>query len=374
MRDLPSIMIAGGGIAGLAAAVALARKRRDIAVYERSAHFETAGAGLQASPNAVRALKAIGAWDAFAPHTYAPPAILIRDGPSGRLLKRIALGEVFIRRFGEPYRVAHRAHLHGALLETAKAVGGIALKTGSEVAGYRNDGRRIVALMEGGAEHAGAVLIGADGIRSRLRAQMLDDGPPASQGHTIYRALLPMPSHGELDSVSLWLSPGAHLVHYPVDGGKLLNVVAAIESGDPATAFRDGGDAIKSVLALVKDWTAWPAADRLPAPRWQDGRALLIGDAAHAALPYLAQGAAMALEDAALLGMLIDSADPEQAFAVFARERMARTARVAKESRAQGALYHQAGAARAARNAALMLMGEGMFLSRLAWLYGEAQR
>ena len=361
MRDLP-IIITGGGIAGLAAACALAKTGREIIVCERATKFETAGAGLQAGPNAVRALKKIGAWEAFAPSTCAPPAILIRDGLNGRILKRIDLGKSFEARFGEPYRVAHRAHLHGALEEVARSFGNVMIELGCDATGYENAGDTIAVSTQDRVFHA-SMLIGADGIRSNIRKAMLNDGPPTVHRQTIYRSLRPIPGDGDFACVELWLCPGAHLVHYPVDGGRLLNIGASVDGGGLHNAFAGCCSALQHVIAGTASWSEWPALDRDPTPRWHDGRALLIGDAAHPALPYLAQGAAMALEDAAALP------GGHEGFEMFAAQRAARVAGVARASRGMAADYHAKGFRRAARNLAIQAMPETLFLARLGWIY-----
>ena len=361
MAELP-IIIAGGGIAGLAAACALAKTGAGIIVCERAAKFETAGAGLQAGPNAVRALKAIGAWDAFEPSTYAPPAIVMRDGVSGQTLKRINLGKGFEATFGEPYRVAHRAHLHAALGQVARSHGNVACELGSEVLGYAHEDGAVVIQSAGGQRKA-RFLIGADGLHSKVRCAMLKDGPPVHHGGTLHRALVPMPDRDSLDCVTLWLCPGSHAVHYPVDGGKLLNIVASTAAGGLPQAFAGCCEELQAMLASPGSWGEWSADSREPASRWHDGRALLIGDAAHPALPYLAQGAAIALEDAAAL-----PTGPE-GFRQFESRRMARTARITRQAAAMAGVYHQRGLQRAARNLALRAMPEQWFLARLGWIY-----
>jgi salicylate hydroxylase len=378
------ILIAGGGIAGLAAALGLARVGRECMVLERAARFEEAGAGIQLGPNAVKALIWLGAWDALCERTFAPRRILVRDGLSGRILQNIPLGSSFARRFGEPYRVAHRADLLGALLAAASELPRITLKTASEVTGCVADGSSVRVDCAAGQRYRTSVLIGADGIHSRIRSTVIDSDGPSRAGHILYRALIPVfggISEDASESVCLWLCPGGHVVHYPVAGGAQLNIVAACErepppavsgeavkSDDVLSAFKRSCDGLRVVLALPNEWRRWVAADRAPGRGWSRGRVTLVGDAAHAALPYLAQGAAMALEDACALANAVATRNAG-AFLLYERNRFARTARVQKASRRLARVYHADGSVRYARNAALLLLPAERFLDRMAWIY-----
>lgn len=362
------MLVAGGGIAGLAAALGLARIGRPSIVMEQAAAFETAGAGLQLGPNAVRALQWLGAWDALAPSTVAPGEIVIRDGLTGATLQRVVLGRSFERRFGQPYRVAHRADLLNALLSVARASPLIELRTRCRV--------------EGKLPGHGAGLLGADGIRSTVRAQLVPHAMPQFRGQSIYRALLPL---GDAPSaVVLWLCPGGHVVHYPVSAGAALNLVAVTEdrsaggaswsepaaASEPAAGFAGCCDSLREIVSGPAAWHKWAAADLPPFRPWSHHSTLLIGDAAHAALPYLAQGAAMALEDAVALSLSLGAMpSTEDAFRAFEEARRPRTMAIAASSRRLAAVYHAKGLSRRARNAALRFAGPGRFLDRLAWIY-----
>ena len=367
------IVIAGGGIAGIAAALALARAGRIAIVCERAAAFAEAGAGVQLGPNAVRALKALGAWDAVAPHCFAPAAIIIRDGLSGRVLKRVGLGAGFAQRFGEAYRVIHRADLLSGLMAAARANPAIDLRMAAEVTGFSpHDDHIRVELQSGPPLHA-AGLIGADGVGSLIRRKLTGELPAVS-GDTIFRSLIPMPVGVDADAVTLWLCPGAHVVQYPVRAGRMLNLVVSVagdvEQASPLHRLNRGHADLLYVLAPVQEWSRWIAYDLETLAQWSRGPVLLIGDAAHAALPYLAQGAAMALEDAAALGPAIAAAPTLQdAFARFETLRKPRTARMAAAARAQGRIYHAGGLMRLARNGVLQAMPQAVFLQRLAWIY-----
>jgi salicylate hydroxylase len=370
------ILIVGGGIAGLATALGLAKQGREAIVFEQTKAFEEIGAGLQLGPNAVRALQWLGAWDAVEPSCVAPAEILVGDGHSGKLLQHMILGAAFQARFGAPYRVAHRADLLHGLVQMARLADRIDLRLNSRISRVEDGSSQVDVILASGERIAGSHLIGADGIHSIIRQNLLDQGPPIYRGHTIYRALLDkdaVPSAVEWQAVCLWLCRGGHLVHYPVSGGAKLNVVAAIDhhwvsnrwnEADDGQALQDiFGQAVaplSSLLTATAVWRKWAAADCM-APIWTKGRVTIIGDAAHASLPYLAQGAAMALEDAAVLARCIDA--PE----TFTARRQARTARVQTMSRQLGRVYHLRSAARLARNLAMTLAPS--FLERLAWLY-----
>lgn len=379
-------LIAGGGIAGIASALGLARIGREAHVLEQAAAFETVGAGLQIGPNAVRALKYLGAWDKVAPASFAPPAIFVRDGHDGRILQHISLGAGFARRFGEPYRVIHRADLLTGLVASAKAYPAIVLTTGTPVKSFADRGKHVEVATDR-ASLAGEALLGADGIRSAIRSELLADGPPVRHPETLFRALAPLDVAADdpLAGITLWLCRGGHVVHYPVRGGTALNLVVAAplgvnrpgegwsapaESHDILSQFPQAHADLRRILALPASWQTWAAGSRAPAPTWSRGRVALIGDAAHAALPYLAQGAAMALEDAVALSRCIETraAIPE-ALAAYQALRMPRCARIVRESRRLGDIYHASGPLRIARNLVLRMSDPARFLDRLAWIY-----
>lgn len=377
------ILIAGGGIAGIASALSLLRNGRVSCVFEKAEAFETVGAGLQIGPNAVRALKYLDVWDAIAPAAFAPPAIFIRDGHSGRVLQEIRLGIEFERRFGEPYRVIHRADLLAGLIERAKTHSGIELVTGVEVKHFADKGG-YVEIETGSGSVRGEALLGADGIRSVVRQGLAGDGPPVRR-EVLFRALTsfdaPMPER--LAGITLWLCRQGHVVHYPVRGGKALNVVAAAMNGlwpgegwsapadrqEVMAHFSKVHEDLFHVLAISSPWLKWAAADR-PPTTWSRNRVTLVGDAAHAALPYLAQGAAMALEDAVMLSRCAQRSDTiAGAFSAYESLRKPRAQRIATESRRLGRIYHAKGPLRIARNAILRLTGQAGFLDRMAWIY-----
>ena len=381
-----AIAIAGGGIAGLAAAIALARSGRRAVVFERGEGFAELGAGVQVGPNGVRALRRLGAWEAVAPSMAEPRRIVVRDGLGGRMLAEVGLGQSFAERYGAPYRVAHRGDLLAGLLATARELSEIEMRTCVAVTDFDARAGGVVVRLEGREPFEAEALVGADGLHSSVRARLLGPALPDYAGHVLYRALVPIgaiPSGIETDGVALWLYPGGHVVHYAVSGGRKMNVVAAIESpeipngwGSPAApaevsaCFPDAAPQLSAMLRAPDDWRRWAAADRPPASRWGEGRVTLIGDAAHPVLPYLAQGAVMALEDAVVLcHCLAGTSRLEEGLRDYERRRHARTAQLAHLSRRQGRAYHLRGPLRLARNAVMAAMPPKLFLGRLDWLY-----
>jgi salicylate hydroxylase len=384
MTELP-FLIAGGGIAGLAAAIGLSGLG-PVRLFERAEAFEEVGAGLQMSPNGVRALQELGAWDAVDPACVIPSEIHIRDGRSGKILQRISLGRDFEKSFGAPYRVCHRADLLAGLAETARQNPAIELAAGRSVTGLQQEAAPILRLADGEMAKGRAV-IAADGIRSTLREAVCGRIEPVDRGHTIFRALIPMasvPPEIEADCVTLWLCPGGHVVHYPVSNWRSFNVVAvsdvpAEESGwgiaAPSRSILEClpgiSDVLAGLLGVPNEWLRWQGADLPELPCWSNGSVVLVGDAAHATLPFLAQGAVMALEDACILRRDISANSVlPSAFLTYEGARKARTSRIQSQSRRMGRLYHLNGIAGHARNLGFSLMGPNAALRQMSWIYG----
>ncbi len=378
-------LIAGGGIAGLAAALGLARAGLPSRLFEQSPVFEEVGAGLQMSPNGVAALRHLGAWDAVAPNCVIPSEIHVRDGRSGGLLQRIRLGKAFEERFGAPYRVCHRADLLGGLLAAAQNLPSITLETGARVTGAET-GPAARLLLADGSAIPGAAIIAADGIRSTLRTLISGPAAPVHRGHTIFRALIPLqdvPPEIEADCVTLWLYPGGHVVHYAVSNWRSFNIVAAVDAKNEGEGwstqalqsellprFAQACDALALLLEAPAAWLKWQGADLPGIPRWARDNALLLGDAAHATLPYLAQGAVMSLEDACTLSReLSRGLAPASAFVNIENTRRERTSRIQEQSRRMGRVYHAKGALALARNAMLRYGGSSPALRRMEWIY-----
>ena len=384
MTDLP-FLVAGGGIAGLAAALGLSRAGHAVDLYEQASAFEEVGAGLQMSPNGVRALMQLGAWEAVAPHCVIPSEIHVRDGLSGSLLQRIRLGKPFEERFGAPYRVCHRADLLAGLLASVRAQAAIELHTNYRVLSARLQPQDATLEFANGKTAIGRAIIAADGIQSTLRQLVCGRVGPMFRGHTLFRALIPLhsvPPEIEADCVTLWLCPGGHVVHYPVSNWRNFNIAAAVNAdaaspgwGEPRSGsdvlqhFRRATEDLASLLSQPAQWTSWQAADLPELPRWSNGNLLLLGDAAHATLPYLAQGAVMALEDAATLSGVVADGYSEKSFARFERMRKTRTAQVQRSSRRLGRIYHATGITAVGRNAVLRLAGPRLVSRQTSWLY-----
>jgi salicylate hydroxylase len=359
IMDDRNFSIVGGGIAGLACALGVADWADQVQVFEKAAGFEHVGAGVQLGPNAARALQKLGAWDAVRPCTHAPPEIHIRNGKTGRILSRIKLGKGFEKKYGAPYRVAHRADLHSALLSVVQANRRIDLDMGVEVAAAD-----LVAR--------GPVLA-ADGIWSKTRQALFPQSRVVVLKDKIFRSLNPMPAGAgqvALDCVNLWLFPGGHVVHYPVSDPQKLNLVAMTQGLNPVDHFKAAAFDLQLLLTGVESWLEWPAAHLDGLEGWSSRGILLVGDAAHGTVPYLAQGAAMALEDAACLHDLVMSgSDAGRLFENYSAARLARCQRLGAESLKAGRIYHLAGPLSLARDMVLAVTPGDLLMHRQAWIY-----
>ncbi|MDP3544719.1 MAG: FAD-dependent monooxygenase, partial [Phreatobacter sp.] len=320
MSDRPRLAIAGAGIGGLTAALCLARAGFAVDVFERAPALEEVGAGIQLSPNASRVLIDLGLAAALAPAVVAPGGMDVRSGPAGSLLVAAELGEDIARRHGAPWWVVHRADLLTVLAETARAEPAIRIETGATVEAVRPvDGGVDLVLDRAGGTQTSTVpaVIGADGIRSVVRSALGESEMPVFRQRVAWRATLPMaavPAALRGDRVGLWLGPDAHLVHYPLRGGADFNVVVLLGEPQPVEGWRAPGDPAylhrrlagwsrlpRDLIGLVEAWQCWSLADRATWFGPGNGAVTLLGDAAHAMLPFAAQGGAMAIEDAAVL-------------------------------------------------------------------------
>lgn len=383
------VLVAGGGIAGLAAAVAARAADWEVRLFEQAQEFSEVGAGLQLGPNATRVLRGWGVLEQLQPLAWEPPRLSVRDALDGRELGSLALGRSAQQRYGAPYLTVHRADLHASLLQAASQAGAW-LRTGLRIASVRADGELAQAHLEGGALVEADALAIADGVWSRLREQLVGNGPAPATGHVAYRALLPMaqlPARLRGDDVQAWLGPHMHLVRYPVRAGEALNVVGFIEghagagwdhavAGDALRAAAAGlCSELQALVAAVEVWRMWPVHDRDPvqaAGEMARGRAALLGDAAHPMRPYLAQGAGMAIEDASALQQVLAACDGRvidvpTALQRYALNRWQRCARVQQRSRRNGWIFHADGLLRRARNLAMAAGGEPLL--DLPWLY-----
>lgn len=389
MGERPVIVIVGAGIAGLTAALTIADTGFDVVLVERSAELLEIGAGIQLSPNAGRVLTSLGIDDAVAAAATVPDAIVVRDGGSGRILTSLTTA-AFGRRYGFPYRVIHRADLQSVLADAVRHRPGIRFVLGAEIDDvlFRDDTLYVrIRTREGSEIVAAAGLVGADGVWSQVRTRIPGTSHAKPTGRTAWRTVVPAdiaPAGAAMDKVGLWLGPGAHVVVYPVARGAALNVVAIVEEPFDRHGWATHADPIRIAERLngwcagVRElanaptpWQKFALHTVNPAGPWTDRRTVLIGDAAHAMVPFLAQGGAMAIEDAAVLGRALAAhpADPAAAFAAYEAARKPRVSRVWKAALRTGEHYHQTGFMAAARDIVLRAAGERFLLARNDWIY-----
>ena len=360
-----TVVVAGGGIGGLAAALALVRRGFSVKVLEQSPQIGEIGAGIQLGPNAFWAFDALDA----------------------SLVGRIPTGEAFRKRFGNPYAVIHRVDVHLSLLEGAQETGRVELLTSTKACRVEQDAQGVTVFDQNGGAHRGLALIGADGVKSVVRAQYVGD-PPRVSGHVVYRAVVDrkdFPADLQWNAASIWVGPNCHLVHYPLRGGEQYNVVVTFHSRQQEewSVTEGSREEVQSYFAgicprarqlidLPQSWRRWATADRDPIAEWTFGRATLLGDAAHPTLQYLAQGACMAIEDAVTLGEALRVHDNhfDQAFALYQRSRVARTARIVLSAREMGRIFHAKGVERLVRNDLWKGRTPERFYDAMEWLYG----
>jgi len=383
------IIIAGGGIGGLAAAVGLAQKGVPTVVLEKAPALGEIGAGIQLGPNAFHCFDYLGVGDAARAIAVYVDNLRLMDAMSGEEITHIPLDEPFRVRFGNPYAVIHRGDLHGIFLKACRENSRIELRVSSEVLSYDQDGAGVTVRLASGENVRGSALIGADGLWSNVRKQVVGDGPPRISGHTTYRSVIPterMPEDLRWNAATLWAGPKCHIVHYPLQGWKVFNLVVTYHNDAPEPVagkpvpeaevlkgFEHVNERAKQIIRHGSDWKLWVLCDRDPVENWVDGRVTLLGDAAHPMMQYFAQGACMAMEDAVCLAHMIAaySDSIESAFENYRLKRLLRTARVQLQSRALGDhIYHAAGAHALLRNAIMRSKSPRDWYDTLAWLYG----
>jgi salicylate hydroxylase len=381
------VLIAGGGIGGLALALGLAKSGRSATVLEQHDQFATAGAGIQLGPNGVKVLERLGLAPSLRPLVGEPDAIRVHDGRTGSLLASLPLGRWIAARHGAPYWTTHRGDLHGTLLAAAAAEPRITLRTGFALATFAEEGETVMATSVAGGTVTGCALVGADGLWSRVRSGICPSHEPQFTGATATRTVLNARAAGMLawQAVGLWFTPGVHVVHYPVRrGSEVAVVVIAREErqGREWDAVADLGTlrahlsgfhrSLAEVLTPVTEWRKWALHQLPPLPRWTLGRTALMGDAAHPMLPYLAQGGVLALEDALVLAncLGVHAGAEARAFTLFEGLRRKRASRVQAASRRQGHLYHLAPPLSWARDTGLRLVPGARLMAAYDWLYG----
>ncbi|MBC6961135.1 MAG: 3-hydroxybenzoate 6-monooxygenase [Lautropia sp.] len=382
-----TVLVCGGGIGGLAAALVLARQGHRVEVFEQSDAFREIGAGIQIGPNAFRMFEHLGLTGAIDHVAYYPGNLYMRDVRTGEVVTRVPVSATAQGTFGYPYGVIYRVDLHAALLEACAAQPSVGLYTRAKLEHFTQDANSVAVTLADGRRFQGAALIGADGLWSTVRQQIVADGAPRVSGHVAYRAVLPaseVPRHLFSPDVVLWGGEKTHLVHYPLRRGELFNLVAVFHSGlyeegwnvfgDPHELherFADAVGPVRELLGKIETWKMWVLCDREPVKEWSRGRVTLVGDAAHPMLQYLAQGACMAIEDAVVLGAALERSrgDFAGAFLEYQRVRYLRTARVQLTSRFYGDIYHASGVTRELRNRLFQSGTESAGFAGLKWLY-----
>lgn len=356
-RKTKNVIVAGAGIGGLAAALALAGHGFEVRVFEQAEALREVGAGIQLSPNAIKGLAVLGLSDSIARIGFEPTRAVIRHYQTGREYLRVPLGPVCQTRYGAPFLQVHRADLIEVL---AKAVtdAGIELILGTEFDGYARSGDRV--FLTGTPDHDPAdILIGADGLRSAVRAQMMGSMEPRFTGQTAWRATVSsdrVPAGLVRDEATVWVGPGGHVVTYLLRGGSLINLVVVrekgtwrgqswTEPGDPndlRVALRDWHPDVRQLIDTVDQANIWALFDHPPLSHWSDGQVALLGDACHPTLPFLAQGAAMAIEDACVLAQCLarDTVPTAEALKTYEAARKPRTSMLQAKARSNAGLYH----------------------------------
>jgi salicylate hydroxylase len=389
-----TIIIAGAGIGGLTAALALAQKGIPTVILESASRLQEIGAGIQLSPNASRILIDLGLGGALAPHLVAPTALHVVNAKSGHTIAKMTLGAAAQERYGAPFCVLHRGDLQRVLLGAVHANPLINLRLGTAVVSCspQPDGVTVGAMWRDlRIQENGAALIGADGLRSVVRTAIDASSRPSFSGYSAWRATVPadvFPKQWSRAEIHLWLGRGGHLVHYPVRGRRDINLVAIVkdeterEGWDTAAsgeallgALQRWTPEIRSALSAVPEWKVWSLYELPALDHWSDGPITLLGDAAHAMLPFLAQGAAMAIEDAAMLADCIagQPGDISTALRAYEQQRRPRADRVVRAARMTGMVYRLGGPMALARNLAMRMMGDERLRSRYDWIYGWKQ-
>ncbi|MFM7283683.1 MAG: 3-hydroxybenzoate 6-monooxygenase [Betaproteobacteria bacterium] len=380
------VIVAGGGIGGLAAALAFVRQGFEVLVLEQAPAIGEIGAGIQLGPNAFHAFDALGVGDKARGRAVYTDCMIMHDAIDESLIGRLETGEAFRQRFGNPYAVIHRADVHLSLLEGAQETGRVQFLTNTRLERIEQNADGVIAYDQNGKAHRGVALIGADGVKSVVREAFVND-PPRITGHVVYRAVVDkadFPTDLQWNAASLWAGPKCHLVHYPLRGGEQYNVVVTFHSRqqeqwgvtegskeEVQSYFQGISPRPRQLIDLPKSWKRWATADREPIGQWSFGRVTLLGDAAHPTTQYMAQGACMAMEDAVTLGesLRVHANDWTKALDLYQRARVARTARIVLSGREMGRIYHAMGVERLVRNSLWKGRTQDRFYDAVEWLY-----
>ena len=381
------VLVSGGGIGGLAAALALVRQGFEVTVFEQAPQIGEIGAGIQLGPNAFHAFDALGVGDKARSRAVYTDYMVMHDALDEYQVGKIPTGAAFIQRFGNPYAVVHRADVHLSLLEGAQETGKVQFLTDTRIERVEQSDDSVTVFDQNGRSYQGVALIGADGGKSVVRQQYVND-PPRVTGHVVYRAVVDkkdFPQNLQWNAASIWVGPHCHLVHYPLRGGEQYNVVVTFHSREQEQwGVTDGSKEevqsyfqgicpkARQLIDLPKTWKRWATADREPIGTWVFGRTTILGDAAHPTTQYMAQGACMALEDAVTLGeaLRVHHNDWPRALALYQKSRVARTARIVLSGREMGRLYHAKDVERLVRNELWKGRTPERFYDAMEWLYG----
>lgn len=392
MAGAEPVLVVGAGIGGLTVALALARKGVAVTILEQRTVLAEAGAGIQLSPNASRVLGDLGLGSALARRAVEPERVVIRSLKEANEIGTIALGPAMRARFGAPYLVVHRADLHAILLDQVRASSTVRLLVGRRVIGAETrDAEAVVSVETESGQKAmlrAPLAIGADGLWSAMRRALGDERQPRFQGYAAWRATLPReaaPPLLQTNETGLWLGAGAHAVHYPVAGGTLINLVVVAQDRAPVEGWSTLGQSdallarlagaaepLRALMAAAGEWRLSSLFDLPTSRRWTRGRLTLLGDAAHPVLPFLAQGGALAIEDAAVLADRL-AALPDRlgdALRAYERTRRPRAIRVQRAARRNGRIYHLPDPLAKARDLVMRSMGARGLTRRYDWLYG----
>jgi 3-hydroxybenzoate 6-monooxygenase len=382
-----NLLVSGGGIGGLAAALVLARNGHAVTVLEQSAAFGEIGAGIQLGPNIFKMFEYLGLTEAINRVAFFPTGLGMNDVRTGEKVVRVPLGDLAHAAYGYPYGVIYRPDIHQVFLDACAALPHVVLRTSSKVESFAQDAGGVQVRIAGGEVLQGDALIAADGLWSRIREAVVGDGKPRVSGHIAYRAVLKredVPDHLWSDDVLLWGGEKTHLVHYPLRRGELFNLVAVFHSNKYDEGWNTFGDTaelnerfaravpqVQELLGRIETWKMWVLCDREPVKNWSDRRVTLLGDAAHPMLQYLAQGAGQAIEDAVVLGeaLRFTGNDVESAFQKYQQVRYLRTGRVQLTARFYGDIYHASGVQRELRNRMFQSGQESAGFAGLKWMY-----
>lgn len=388
-RNTKPVAVAGGGIGGLATALGLAQRGFRVIVLEQARQFGEVGVGLQVAPNALAVLDALGVGQRAKKDAFLIERMLMKDGVSGETIVDIPCDKNFIARFGNPYAVAHRADIHGSLLEACEAHELIELRTSARVAGYDIENPGVTVALASGERIAASALVGADGVYSSVRRIMLNDGDPFPSGYMIYRAVIDaadMPKDQQFPYPTLWCGERTHLIYYPVRDWKMYNFAITVHVGDkPVDESTEAPmeealanpliaaycEAPLRVARTVKSFRRWVIRRREPASHWSTGPVTLLGDGAHPMVQFIAQGAAAALEDAICLAVMAEQADGDftEAFKRYEATRIVRASRVQISSWMMNSILHAGGVERLVRNSIFAGRTPQQSYDRLSWLY-----